>query len=317
MKKILTVAVLTAASAWALVACDLCAIYDANQAQGEVGKGFLAGVAEQFTHFGTLQEDGDEVSNPADQYLESSITQLLLGYNVNERFGVQFNAPIIYRSFRRPEGDAIQEGTVSCLGDVSLTSRFQVIRQERRNTTFVWNVLGGVKFPTGSTSRLKEELNETAPAPGEPESGIHGHDLTLGSGSVDGIIGTSVYARWQRAFFNAALQYAIRSEGDYDYQFANDLLWSGGPGVLLVLNEQFTLSLQLNCSGETKDKDELEGEQVDDTGITTVYLGPDLAFTWGSKLSAELGADFPVSIHDTALQIVPDWRLRAAVTWHF
>ena len=38
--------------------CDLCAIYSAAQAQGEAGKGVFAGIAEQFTHFGTVQVDG-------------------------------------------------------------------------------------------------------------------------------------------------------------------------------------------------------------------------------------------------------------------
>jgi len=34
-------------------------------------------------------------------------------------------------------------------------------------------------------------------------------------------------------------------------------------------------------------------------------------------LSAELGADLPVSIDNTALQSVPDYRVRAAVNWRF
>ena len=57
---------------------------------------------EQFTHFGTLQEDGHKVPNDANQSLDSSITQLLLGYNFNERFGLQVSVPIIHRSFLSP-----------------------------------------------------------------------------------------------------------------------------------------------------------------------------------------------------------------------
>ena len=86
---------------------------------------------------------------------------------------------------------------------------------------------------------------------------------------------------------------------------------------MAVLNDNFTLSLQFNCTGENKGKDEFMGEKAEDTGITSVFLGPEILLSWRSHLSAELGADFPVSIDNTALQIVPDWRLRAAVTWHF
>lgn len=310
-------AVLAVASAPSLLACDLCAVYAASESRGELGKGLIIGGAEQFTHFGTLQQDGVEVPNGANQSLDSSITQVLLGYNFTERFGVQFNLPLIHRSFRRPEGGAIESGTESGLGDVSLTAHAQVLRHETKDTTFAWNVLGGVKFPTGDTRRLAEELNETEPLPGEPESGIHGHDLTLGSGSWDGVVGTSAFWRWKRCFLAASLQYSIRTRGDYGYEFANDLTWSGGPGVLLALNNSFTLSLQANVSGETKSRDTFEGAPAVDTGITAVYLGPEIVLTWQEKLSAEFGVDLPVSIDNTALQAVPDWRVRGALTWHF
>jgi len=60
------------------------------------------------------------------------------------------------------------------------------------------NVLGGVKFPTGDTDRIADEVNQTRifdsflpPAAHDPLghaiSGVHQHDLSLGSGSFDGI----------------------------------------------------------------------------------------------------------------------------------
>ena len=67
-------------------------------------------IAEQFTHFGTLQFEGDEVANPTGQYLDSSITQLVAGYNFTSRFALQLNVPLIYRSFERPEGFTIDRG---------------------------------------------------------------------------------------------------------------------------------------------------------------------------------------------------------------
>src|SRR5262245_4420154 len=317
MNKTLSLAaVLTAALVTPAVPCDLCAIYSANQARGDIGKGFFLGVAEQFTHFGTLQDDGHEVHNEVGQYLDSSISQVFVGYNFNDRLGLQLNVPIIYRSFKRPEGFEIDRGTVSGIGDVSLIGHFQPYRRETKHFTFSWTILGGGKFPTGSTDRLKEELNEEE-VPGAPESGIHGHDLTLGSGSVDGIVGTSIYLRSRRFFFTASMQYAIRSEGDFDYQFADDLTWMGGPGYFLALSEEWTLALGLNVSGEHKNRDEFKGEKAEDTGVTSVLLGPQITFTWKDKLSAEVGVDVPVSIDNTALQIVPDYRVRAGLTWHF
>ncbi len=87
-------ALLAAIALWvatrsSLFGCDLCGIYSAGQARGEIGKRLFAGLEKQFTHYGTFQYEGHETPNPADEYLDSSITQLLPGYNVTERFGLQ------------------------------------------------------------------------------------------------------------------------------------------------------------------------------------------------------------------------------------
>jgi hypothetical protein len=315
--KVLVYVGVTVASAQLALSCDLCAIYAASRARGDLGSGPFAGVAEQYTHFGTLQLDGGEVSNPAGQYLDSSISQLFAGYNFNHRIGLQLNLPVVYRSYRRLDGlGGIDEGSVSGIGDLSLLGNFVAYQKLSEKRALTWSVLGGVKFPTGNTDRLREEFNEMEDPVGPP-SGIHGHDLTLGSGSYDGIIGTSVYARWGRVFGTAQAQYSIRSTGAYDYRFANDLTWFGGPGYYFLLMDDYSLGLQAVVSGEYKPRDEFRGATAEDTGITAVYLGAYFTFTWHSNLSAQLGADFPVSIDNTSFQIVPDYRVRAAFTWHF
>jgi len=118
-------------------------------------------------------------------------------------------------------------------------------------------------------------------------------------------------------FLGGVIQYAIRSEGDYSYQFANDLTWAGGPGGFLIMTEDMTLSVQAIVSGEHKGLDTFQGTPAEDTGVTSVYLGPQINFTWSDRLSTQLGVDLPVSIDNTALQTVPDYRLRFGVTWRF
>ena len=304
------------AGAVAAPACDLCSVYNLNAAEGSRNQGFSFSVAEQFTRFGTLQEDGHRVSNPARQYLNSSISQAVPGYTFNDWAGVQMNVPIIFRAFERPAGFAIDQGTESGIGDVSLLANFTPLRLEHMHSTFNWNLFGGVKFPTGDSDRLKEEFNEVE-VPGAPESGIHGHDLALGSGSYDGLVGTGIYGRYRRGFFNASVQYSIRSTGDFNYRYANDLMWSAGPGVFLVLEESWTAALQFVVSGEDKGLDEFNGAKAADTGLTSVYVGPQLNVTWSDKLSAQVGVDLPVLLNNTSLQAVPDYRIRAALTYRF
>ena len=298
--------VLAGACVQPAVACDLCSVYAATEAQGGSGKGLFAGVAEQYTYFNTLQDDGHNVSNEGNQYINSSVSQVFAGYNFNNRIGVQFNLPVIYRTY----GYQSQRGSESGIGDVSLISNLQLYQKMTEEFTLNWTGLGGVKFPTGNTSQLNPDQPDFAP-------GIGGHDLTLGSGSYDGLLGTGFFARWKRLFLTGAMQYAIRTEGAYGYQFANDWTWLGGPGVYLLLGDKHTLALQAVVSGESKGQDTMPGMTMDDTAVTSVFLGPQINYTWSSRLSAMVGADLPVSIVSSGEQLVPTYRVRGAVTWRF
>jgi hypothetical protein len=88
-------------------------------------------------------------------------------------------------------------------------------------------------------------------------------------------------------------------------------------GVYLLLGQEHTLTLQVVVSGESKGQDTVNGVATDDTAITSVFLGPQLNYTWSSRLSAMVGADLPVSIVSSGEQLVPNYRVRAAVTWWF
>lgn len=323
-------------------ACDVCAVYTATELR-EARVGPRLGVAEQFTSFTTLQDGGREVPNPAGERLNSSITQVIAGYNLTPRFGLQLGLPIISRTYRRLEDGRAVDGDESGVGDLTLVGNWLALSRAGEQSVLRISLLGGLKLPSGDPDRLREESAEghhhdeetglrrgitplhTEPSPGgeapvehhEAESGIHGHDLALGSGSVDGIVGGTLFYSWRRLFVTAAGQYAIRTEGAFGYTYANDLSWSGGPGVLAVLTHRATLGVQTLFSGETKGKDDLQGVAADDTGITALYLGPGFTFTWGTSLGAEIAADLPVVQNNTALQIVADYRLRGGLSWRF
>jgi len=333
-------------------ACDLCAIYTATEVM-QSRTGFHLGVGEQFTRFGTLQQSGKEVPNPNDEHLNSSITQVLLGYTVTPRFGLQLNIPIIGRTYRRLESTGVVEGTKSGFGDLSLIGDFNAFHWTDLNSVARFTVFGGLKLPTGDSSPLAEELAPPPSAGGdvrdqadhhltsaeaafgaashttgsgdddaEVESGIHGHDLALGSGSVDGILGARGFWSWRRLFATATVQYLLRTEGDFSYQFANDLLWSGGPGAFLFLGHglggrDYSFGAQALLTGETKGNDTQQGQKATDTAITALYVGPAFTFTWGASLAAEIAADLPAIENNSALQIVPDYRLRGGLTWRF
>jgi hypothetical protein len=324
-------------------ACDLCGCYTPQletmsakepNTSPQWWNGLYAAVAEQFTHFGTVQVDGHEVSNPTGQYESSSITQLVTGYTFNDRFALQLNTPLIYREFKRPEGFAIDRGTESGLGDISLLLKGVAFRyssgarrefdvsgknpaviEHEPNFTVSLVLLTGMKSPTGDSSRLEEEFHEID-VPGASPSGIHGHDLTLGTGSFDGIFGGQISLRYRNFFVDESLQFTLRGDGAHQYHFANDLTWDGGPGYYLVRGRDTIVGLQFVVSGEHKDVDRFRGKPAEDTGITSILVGPRILAS-RERWSAEVDVDLPVLIDNTALQVVPDYRLRGAISFHF
>ncbi len=321
------------AAARAASACDICSIYTSLEAR-EARLGLYTAAFQQYTDFSTLRLDGDEVGNPAGQSLESSQTQLILGYQASHRLGFQVNVPYLDRSFRRPEGEAIESGSESGLGDVALVANWRAVERYGDERVAVWSLHGGVKLPTGDSARLREEAEEGHHGPedlaagvravtGHHEghdhglripSGVHGHDLALGSGSVDGVVGTSGFTSWRRLFAATQVQYALRTEGDHGYRYADDLTWSVEPGVYVWLRHGRSLSLGAQLFGEEKGDDELDGEPLPDTAISAVYAGPKLTYSHGGGFFAELAVDLPLRQETSDLQIVPDSRVRFGLT---
>ena len=312
------------------VACDICAVYTLTE-QREGRTPFSLGVAEQFSNFATELQNGQPVTLPATEHMGSSVTQFLLRYSPTRRIGIQLNIPYIHRSFTRIHDHELQSGVVQGAGDMALVGDYLAFDMIRGDSLFRFSLLGGLKFPTGNPDLLAEELvgpSATALSVGQRraatrpqilplEGGLHGHDLALGSGSWDGIVGGQLYWSWTRFFVTAGLQYAVRSTGAFDYRYANDLTWVGGPGWYALLTHDASLGLRVVLSGETKGKDEQQGRSLGDTAITALYVGPGVSFTWESALSAELTADLPVIQHNTGLQLVPNVRVRGGLVWHF
>jgi len=318
-------------------ACDVCAIYTATEMR-ESRAGVYAGMGQQYTIYGTLQNNGHNVPNPAGERINSFITQFIGGYTFTPWLAAQINLPLIGREYRRLETKGIVDGDSTGLGDMSLLAIATPFANQTENTVIRWSISGGLKLPTGNPDRLKEEFvsssssnpndpfNGHAPpkrskyhnnGPGTVPSGVHGHDLALGSGSVDGVVGTQLFASWRRLYFNGVMGYSLRTEGSFGYEYANDLTWSGGPGVFCILDHDFTTGLQATISGESKGNDNLIGTPETDTARTGVYVGPELTFTSGTSLGASVAIDVSVIQNNSALQIVPDYRFRGGFTWRF
>src|SRR5262249_55285635 len=151
------------------------------------------------------------------------------------------------------------------IGDMSLLAKVVPYHYKTGDLTLNTQIFGGLKVPTGSAERLKEELNEshemsekhkTAEDGIETvQSAIHGHDLALGSGSWDFPVGANLLLQYDRAFVLASLQYTLRTEGSHLYHYSDDVTYSVSPAYYTLLNHNYTVALGADLSGEYKGKD--------------------------------------------------------------
>jgi hypothetical protein len=322
--------------------CELCAIYSAGSARGEASGGFLVSISEQFTAYRTTQFEGEEIEGFDRHYLDSSITHIVPTYNFSPRFGVSLNVPVVYNSFWRMDDRRVvdsrgvtvisetEHGSEFGLGDMALIGRATLFAKSEMEYGVLINLLAGVKFPTGDSSRIADEVEQARifesllggiphpdPLSHSRQTGVHQHMLAAGSGSYDGIFGLTVNTRWKQWFFNSQFQYYLRTPGEEGFEFGDEIMVSGGPGRYLVLHDAWTLSLQLNAGYETEGRVELLGRKSASTGMTAWYLGPQIAFTWGERFSAGAGVDIPLHITSNGLQNVPTYRVHGGLNYRF
>jgi hypothetical protein len=314
-------------------ACELCAIYSADSARGQSSGGFLFTMSEMFAESGRLQMEGEEVDFPGGDHLTSSVTHFVPTWNFSSRFGLSVSVPLVYRSFRFTDqrfgapGPVTETGDEFGLGDAALVGRLSVLQKVEMDYSVVVNLLGGVKFPTGDSDRIREEVEQARifdSIPGHDDplghsllTSVHQHDISAGSGSYDGILGITANTRWKRWIFNAQFQYYIRTPGESGFEYGDELMVSGGPGAYLLLQDSFTLLLQANAAYETRARDTLLGRKSDRTGLTAWYMGPQVAFTWGDHFAANAGIDIPLRIANNGFQNVPDYRVHGGLSVRF
>jgi hypothetical protein len=227
---------------------------------------------------------------------------------------LQATVPYIRRSYLRPDHAQIERGTVSGVGDATLSGNFRVWQPMIGEHRFTVSLLAGLELPTGNADHLGDEIgHHFHHHAGFPDSGIHGHDLALGSGSTDYLGG--VDANWEHGawFARASLQYKLRRPGKFGYRL--DDAWEAGPGYRFVRTEAASFSAQALVSGEHKGFDTLGGTAQVDTGFSARYAGFRLAGERGRHLTAEGSVEIPIRLRTSETMVVPDYRVRAAVTW--
>jgi hypothetical protein len=278
------------------------------------------GLSHQFTHY---ESNVKPLGNPnaPGQHVESNVSQVFANYLATDRLFLQINVPLIYRSFRRVSFGQVEEGTEKGLGDISGLVKWRFLESYRERTTNVFDFYLGAKLPTGSSDRLQDELPQTNSGllrhGGPGGSLISGDLLALGTGSVDGILGSSWLYQLDRWLFLSNLQYQVRGTGSYDYRLGNDLQVTLSPGRYLILEDDRTLSTGLRLSGEWKESNTLDGILVPQSSEQQIFVGGFAQFTVGDATFFSGSLEFPVSNESPDEEVVPRYRVQATVSVRF
>jgi hypothetical protein len=319
-------------------ACELCAIYNAGNVTGETDSGLIFTLSEQYIPYNVTLFNGREVSLSHPDYLNASITHLVPGYNFSSRFGINLNIPLEYYDFRRtdirysttaPPVVRTEKGGEFGLGDLALIGRATVFQYSDMHRGLIVNLLSGVKFPTGDARRIDDEVQQSLVfqsllPPGTPHdplshsiSSVHQHQLALGSGSYDGVFALIVNSRYDRFFANGQFQYYLRTHGEENFKFGDEIIITGGPGAFLFLERTWTLSVAVNGTYDSMGRDELIGKVSDRTGSTEWFVGPYVYFSFGTHFTANAGVDLPLYVTNHGFQSLPEYQVRGGVTWRF
>lgn len=317
-------------------ACDLCAVNNAALLPTAAMLPFQITLAEQFIARGTPQLNGVETANPGGDYLDTAITHIVPGWNPIPEFGISLNLPLIHRSYRTTEfvdggGFLVPQaasGTISGLGDASIILRWSPWRHRDENWSGSFHILGGVKLPTGDSDRLASYVSLARiydglfPAGHNHDAdpiagGVHPAELSLGSGSVDGIFGLTGEVSSGRWFLKADAQYYLHTEGESGYRFGDEILLSARPGLALWKEKSWSLAAQLNATFEWRGTDSLLGREATHMGWSQWLLGPELTWRWKNSFQVQTGVDIPVSVENNGFQIVQDYRVNGRVVWRF
>ena len=308
-----------------LFACETCAVYNSLDNQRRLGNDTFLGIAYDY-------QLSDSDSTPdllalqglsgETQSIESHTTQIFANYFFDERNSIQINLPFIYRDFRRFDGNSYVSGSEEGIGDISLLYKYIPWQKYYSKFNYRSELYAGLKLPTGDSDRLTEVEIDTDERSlfrhGGPDGSLVGGDhLALGSGSYDFILGGGIYSQYERFLLNFAVQAFLRTEGDHDYQFGNEINWFLSGGYYLWIEKAHSLAFNLRFSGQSKGQDEINGSRLADSQEFNLFLGPEIILSMGRNLIVQFAADFAVENDDSETEVAARRRFLSALTYRF
>lgn len=313
-------------------ACDTCSLVNIARSQGPQEGSLSLAVYEEFSSYRLDKEESSEPES-GEELRGISNTQLSVSYDLTKDISVALSLPILFRDVDSYSNYRAQRETKSGIGDMVISTSYYPYVDRRENGGTFFGLTAGLKLPTGDSGSLDSSdtenqatRREVISARSVSESHLahpvitgasSGQVLSEGSGSFDYIFGASFWFRRSRLLLPSYAQYTLRSEGDFDYRFADDLIVNFSPGYLFYLEQSKGFALHLSATFENKGSDRQNARSVSDTAFSDFYLGPQLTAFMDRNWTADLGVDWALSSSAHEGRTEPDYRLRAGLNYRW
>lgn len=207
---------------------------------------------------------------------------MLALYSPRRDLNVAVSLPYVSKTLSLRDGQ--RRGTEG-LGDLRLFALYRFFRQDRPFGTIEATLLGGLKLPTGDSTR-SDAQGRLPPA------------LQPGTGSVDGLVGLtlgSISRRWG-LYLGGLGKLNTEAQG-----------FKAGDTVSYNLTVQYQLfpdwpipdlsqlNLSLELVGTTASRDVVLGKTVSESGGTEFFLAPGLQYFLGPQWGLEAAVEVPIS----------------------
>lgn len=300
------------------LACDPCALN--NMFNHEYGHedSFSIGVQEQYTNLRKGNDKDFYALKEGEVVRDFSTTQVSAMYQFKNGLGVGANLPFIIRTFDEVVDYRRSFDSDAGIGDATLLLSYSHVFANTSEYKLIASVFSGIKLPTGDTGTIHDSLGDSLNKhhPISVPGTSSGRLLTYGSGSYDFPLGFQLGFLYSRVYVPMFFQYNVKTEGSFDYRFANDTTAFIAPGYIVYLADETAVSLHTLVYGEYKGADELRGERQALSSYSNVYVGPNVIVSLDSGYSIDLSVLSRTTSEDNAI-VAPDLRVRLGIVKQF
>ncbi len=269
----------------------------------------------------TMLTGSSDTPNAADEKVATTLVNLFYSQGLFEGATLDLYLPFESQAYTARPNFTYDSGRDSGLGDMSLVFTQQLFHGALERKMVDWRLRAGVKLPTGDSSQLKEYpdgvIKPNPAGPVYPTSALYPYDRTLGSGSVDWIVGSSYVVRYEDFFGVVDGQFIGRTEGENDFTFGNTVTVHVTPGYIFSYARGNEFSVLLDAAYRYDAQSDHRGQTVDDSGQTAFTMGPALMGNFQGKVLASIGVNLPVYQNVEGTQLASDYQILASVMTGF